>query len=122
MGFATVERLRESEHGPATPVIFLSAHEKETRRSLRAYDIGAVDSLTEPFDQAVLRAKVKVFVELYLARRLAREQAALAQTRERVMRLHERADSHGLVLEAVTAAQGAVRGRQILMARELDLS
>jgi PAS domain S-box-containing protein len=84
-GFATVERIRESEHGRSTPVIFLSAHEKDRDGILRAYDLGAVDYLTKPFEHAMLRSKVRVFADLYLARRRAREQAERAEGRERAL-------------------------------------
>lgn len=75
-GFETVERIRENEHGRSTPIIFLSAHEKDQLRISRAYDLGAIDYLSKPFDHGVLRAKVRAFVELYLARRRAGERAA----------------------------------------------
>ncbi|HEU4409895.1 MAG TPA: response regulator [Polyangiaceae bacterium] len=84
-GFATAERLRQTERGRATPLIFLSAHDKDKPGILRAYDLGAVDYVTKPFEHALLRAKVQAFVDLYFARRRAREQAERAEARERAL-------------------------------------
>src|SRR5258708_10283330 len=42
-----------------------------------SYAAGAVDYIAKPFDPWVLRAKVSVFVDLYLKNRQLREQAAL---------------------------------------------
>jgi len=45
--------------------------------AFRSYSAGAVDYIAKPFDPWVLRAKVSVFVDLYLKNRQLREQAAL---------------------------------------------
>jgi PAS domain S-box-containing protein len=50
------------------PIIFLTAVERDRRRVTAAYESGAVDYLTKPFDPDVLRAKVRAFVELHQKR------------------------------------------------------
>jgi GAF domain-containing protein/two-component sensor histidine kinase len=76
----------------ATPVIFLTAAEQATEEQRRAYDRGAVDFLSKPLDTRMLRAKVRVFVELHEKQRelerLARTHASdRLLARERAQRL-----------------------------------
>ena len=77
-GFEVARRIRESDRGPTTPVIFLTAFDVEADEVRRAYASGAVDFVVKPFDPDVLRSKVAVFVELFRASR-----AAAAAARER---------------------------------------
>ena len=77
-GFEVARRIRESDRGPATPIIFLTAFDVEADEVRRAYASGAVDFVVKPFDPDVLRSKVAVFVELFRASR-----AAAAAARER---------------------------------------
>ncbi len=65
-GFETAEILRQRETRPArTPIIFLTAGSAEEDRVARAYSLGAVDFIAKPIVPEILRAKVKVFVELF---------------------------------------------------------
>ena len=70
-GFEVARRIRESDRGPATPIIFLTAFDVEPEEVRRAYASGAVDFVVKPFDPDVLRSKVAVFVELFRASRAA---------------------------------------------------
>lgn len=91
-GFEVAHRIRESEHGPTTPIIFLTAFDLGTHEVRRAYASGAVDFLVKPFDPEVLRSKVAVFVELF---RKSREAAAAARERAEAATReaeHQRAD------------------------------
>ena len=65
-GFQTAERIRKMASGRTVPIVFMTAGEKNF--AAQAYASGAVDFLTKPFDPLVLRSKVSVFVELFLAR------------------------------------------------------
>jgi two-component system sensor histidine kinase/response regulator len=59
------------------PIIFLTAMHDSEASILRGYGSGAVDFLLKPLNPHVLRAKVRVFLELYNSRRkLAAEVAA----------------------------------------------
>jgi len=64
-GFEVARRIREEHAGRPTPIIFLTAFDVDPRLLRRAYASGAVDFVTKPFDEDILRAKVAVFVELY---------------------------------------------------------
>jgi PAS domain S-box-containing protein len=83
-GFRTVQLIKERERSRVTPVIFLTAINKEAAHVARGYDTGAVDYLFKPFDADILRAKVAVFLELHLAKeRLLQQEIALRKA-ERV--------------------------------------
>ena len=77
-GFRTVQLIKERERSRVTPVIFLTAINKEAAHVSRGYGTGAVDYLFKPFDADILRAKVGVFLELHLAKeRLVRQEIEL---------------------------------------------
>ena len=64
-GFETAELLRDRESSRSTPIIFLTAHDREHARAFRGYALGAVDYMSKPYDPEILRAKVSIFVELF---------------------------------------------------------
>ncbi len=76
-GFETASHIKRRERTRDIPIIFLTAINREPQHAFRGYSAGAVDYLAKPFDPWVLRAKVAVFVELYLTNRQLREQAEL---------------------------------------------
>ena len=73
-GFETAERIRSLDRSRHTPVIFLTAQDVDRPVVERAYALGAVDFLVKPLVPVVLRAKVKGFVDLYLATERVRRQ------------------------------------------------
>ncbi len=76
-GFDTAKLIRERSKTSSVPIIFLTAMTTNEQFVLRAYERGAVDYLIKPFDPDILRAKVSVFVELYLMRERVKQLAAL---------------------------------------------
>jgi response regulator RpfG family c-di-GMP phosphodiesterase len=76
-GFETASHIKRRERTRDIPIIFLTAISREPQHAFRGYSAGAVDYLAKPFDPWVLRAKVAVFVELYLKNRQLREQAEM---------------------------------------------
>jgi CheY-like chemotaxis protein len=76
-GFETAAHIKRRAKTRDVPIIFLTALNTEPDYALRSYSAGAVDYIAKPFDPWVLRAKVSVFVELYLKNRQLSEQAAL---------------------------------------------
>ncbi len=76
-GFETASHIKRRERTRDIPIIFLTAINREPQHAFRGYSAGAVDYLAKPFDPWVLRAKVAVFVELYLTNRQLREQTEL---------------------------------------------
>jgi two-component system, sensor histidine kinase and response regulator len=93
-GFETARLIKQRERTRHIPLVFLTAISGEPEHHLRGYEVGAVDYVYKPFAPEILRAKVRVFVELWqrgatierqraeLERRLAdldRANAALAR-------------------------------------------
>ncbi|MDX8456550.1 response regulator [Mesorhizobium sp. VK9D] len=83
-GYETADLIRQREQSKRTPLIFLTAINKEDAHMLRGYDAGAVDYVFKPFDPVMLRSKVAVFVELHektreIQRNAVAEQALLAK-------------------------------------------
>jgi CheY-like chemotaxis protein len=76
-GFETASHIKRRERTRDIPIIFLTAINREPQHAFRGYSAGAVDYLAKPFDPWVLRAKVAVFVELYLKNRQLRDQAEM---------------------------------------------
>ncbi|OIJ64574.1 response regulator [Streptomyces mangrovisoli] len=76
-GFETAAHIKRRERTRDIPIIFLTAINHGPHHTFRGYAAGAVDYVSKPFDPWVLRAKVSVFVELYMKNVQLREQAAL---------------------------------------------
>ena len=72
-GFETAAAIRRRHKTRYVPIIFITG-EDTPERSLKAYSSGAVDYIVKPFDPAVLRSKLSVFMDLH---RLRRHAAAL---------------------------------------------
>lgn len=73
-GFETAALIRQRKKSSHTPIIFLTAFTDEIRMA-QGYASGAVDYLPTPVVPEVLKAKVKVFIELSQMRRQAALQA-----------------------------------------------
>ena len=67
-GFETATQLKRHAKSRDVPIIFLTAATMQPEEAFRGYAAGAVDYLAKPFDPWVLKAKVSVFVDLYLKR------------------------------------------------------
>ena len=64
-GFETAALIKRRERTRHVPIIFVTAISKDTEHVFRGYSEGAVDYLLKPYDPAVLRSKVAVFVDLH---------------------------------------------------------
>jgi PAS domain S-box-containing protein len=64
-GFQLASMIREHPRFRKTAIIFISAIHLTDDDLVRGYEMGAVDYVPVPVVPAVLRAKVRVFVELY---------------------------------------------------------
>jgi signal transduction histidine kinase/DNA-binding response OmpR family regulator len=85
-GMETAALIRGRKRSAHTPIIFLTAFADEVRAA-EGYAQGAVDYITTPVVPAILRAKVRVFCDLYRmtqqVRRQAEERIALAEERSK---------------------------------------
>jgi len=82
-GLETAALIRGRKKSAHTPIILVTADYGDELRMTKAYSLGAVDYIASPVVPEILRAKVKVFVELYLlaeqAKRQAQERIALVE-------------------------------------------
>ena len=95
-GFQLAEMIREHPRFKKTAIIFVSAVQMADADRLRGYHLGAVDYVPVPVVPELLRAKVRVFAELYrktqqleklneeLERRVEERTAELAVSSERL--------------------------------------
>src|ERR1700754_4503601 len=90
-GFQLAAMIREHPRFQKTAMIFISAIDLTDMGRLRGYEMGAVDYVPVPVIPEVLRAKVKIFVELYRkTRQLERMNAELEKrVRARTSELEE---------------------------------
>jgi len=77
-GFETAAQIKARARTKDVPIIFLTAVDTEEHNAYRGYAAGGADYITKPFDPWVLRAKVQVFVDQWVAgRRLATQASFL---------------------------------------------
>lgn len=65
-GFETAEALRKIPNSEFTPIIFVTAIHRSNEYEELGYNAGAVDYLFKPINVSNLRAKVSIFVKLFL--------------------------------------------------------
>ncbi len=64
-GFETATLIRSRPRSEHTPIIFVTAEANSEAERVRGYIHGAVDFICSPITPEILRAKVRVFVNLY---------------------------------------------------------
>src|ERR1700746_416884 len=101
-GFQLAAKIREHPRFQRTAIIFISAIHLTDVDRLRAYEMGAVDYVPVPVIPEVLRAKVRIFAELYrktrqleqlnteLERRVAERTAELEASTSRLLHSEQR--------------------------------
>ena len=102
-GFETAAQIKRDARTRDVPIIFLTAAVTRPEQPFLGYAAGGVDFLAKPFDPGVLKAKVSVFVDLYLKASQLRDQAELLGGKPLADQLSGR-------LEAVEDAAAALGG------------
>ncbi|MFJ2708855.1 two-component system response regulator [Streptomyces sp. NPDC087428] len=69
-GYETAAHIKRRPRNRDVPIIFLTAMGIDPEHTARGYAAGAVDYISKPFDPWALRAKVAVFTEIHLERRI----------------------------------------------------
>ncbi len=78
-GYETAALIRSRKRTADTPIVFLTAIFRDEAHIFQAYSAGAVDVVFKPVDPFILKAKTKVFVDLYLKSQEASRQVAYKQ-------------------------------------------
>ncbi len=111
-GFETAELIKAREKTRFTPIIFLTAISKEEEYVFKGYSVGAVDYMFKPFQPAILRSKVQVFVDLYLQQKRIAEQEQRMRELERqeleLQHMNELLQSEARFREIVASAMDAI--------------
>ena len=80
-GFEVATLMRDNDNTKHIPIIFVTAISKDEAYVFRGYETGAVDYLFKPLSPDILKAKVRVFLEMYRQKReleIARRAAEVA--------------------------------------------
>ncbi|MGH7747590.1 MAG: response regulator, partial [Candidatus Dormibacteria bacterium] len=107
-GFETAELIRQRERSERTPIIFVTAYSAAEANLERGYRLGAVDFIFAPVVPEILRAKVSVFVDLWIKTEEVRLQT------ERVRTLERRELSRRLELSELGRLQAEARFASVL--------
>ncbi len=109
-GYETAALVREREQSRDTPIIFLTAINKEDAHLLKGYDTGAVDFVFKPVEPRIVRSKVSVFVRLFETaaeiRRTSAEQKRL---------LEEKLEAQQQSLAALEALRQAEERQELIL-------
>jgi signal transduction histidine kinase len=130
-GLQTAELIKQREQTRHVPIIFITALSREAAYVFKGYAHGAVDYLLKPIDPEIVRAKVRVFCDLWVRGERIRRQAAQSEMKDvflasvahemrtplaaakaqAQLALHQLSDN-----ESDTASAGALR----VIARQID--
>jgi CheY-like chemotaxis protein len=102
-GFDTAARIKRRTRTKDVPIIFLTAFGEDPSSSYRGYVAGGADYISKPFDPWILRAKVQVFVDLWVAGRLQAAQVAMLRDRT-----GDREEALGVLRRRFADLEGAV--------------
>jgi signal transduction histidine kinase/DNA-binding response OmpR family regulator len=118
-GLELAEMIRRRRRSAQTPIIFLTAFDDEVKVA-EGYAHGAVDFILTPAVPEILRAKVKVFVDLYRmnqqVRRQAEERVALFEERARRAAAEEANRRLAFLAEASRVLAGSLDPQSIARA------
>ena len=81
-GLQTAELIKQREQTRHVPIIFITALSREAAYVFKGYAHGAVDYLLKPIDPEIVRAKVRVFCDLWVRGESIRHQAAQSEMKD----------------------------------------
>lgn len=99
-GYETAELIRQRDESKHTPIIFVTATNNDESAVHQGYALGAVDYIFKPIVPDVLKAKVNVFVDLFMLRLAERQRLEEARNRDR-----EQYERELAMIERVSAAR-----------------
>ncbi|HYD17726.1 MAG TPA: response regulator [Patescibacteria group bacterium] len=108
-GFETATLIRSRKKSARTPIIFLTAFSDDIHAA-QGYASGAVDFLLTPVMPEVLKAKVRVFIELHQMRQQAERQAEDSARRRAAEESERRKDAFlGMLAHELRNPLGPIR-------------
>jgi signal transduction histidine kinase len=81
-GLQTAELIKKREQTQYIPIIFITALSREAAWVFKGYAHGAVDYLLKPIDPEIVRAKVRVFCDLFVRGERIRKQALESEVKD----------------------------------------
>ena len=81
-GLQTADLIKQREQTRHIPIIFVTALSRETAYVFKGYAHGAVDYLLKPVDPEILRAKVRVFCDLFVRGEQIRKRALESEVKD----------------------------------------
>jgi signal transduction histidine kinase len=117
-GFELAKLIREHPRYQQTAIIFISAVHLTHLDQLKGYKHGAVDYITAPIIPELLRAKVRVFADLY--RKTAALQREMAE-RQRLEREAQRAQHFALLGRLAAGVSHEIRNPLAALFLHVDL-
>ena len=64
-GYQTAKKIKSLDKGRDIPIIFITATYRDDPHIRLGYDAGAIEFFGKPFDPEILKAKIKIYVDLY---------------------------------------------------------
>ncbi|MCR5876134.1 response regulator [Phenylobacterium sp. J426] len=115
-GYETAALIRSRKRTADTPIVFLTAIFRDEAHIFQAYSAGAVDVVFKPVDPFILKAKTKVFVDLYLRTQEANRQSAYKQwlLDEHARMKHEKAQTERALRRAEMQQQAILKSLPIV--------
>ena len=108
-GYETASLIRSRKRTRHVPILFLTAVFRDESHLFQAYSAGAVDMVFKPVDPFILKAKVSVFVDLYLKQAEVRREAELRhRLQEENLRVLTEKHQAELALRRVQERQEAI--------------
>ncbi|HEX9101444.1 MAG TPA: response regulator, partial [Polyangia bacterium] len=112
-GFQTTELIRQRDRTRDVPIIFVTAIFTDDESAKKAYSLGAIDFLTKPFDDSVLKAKVAALIAHH------RQLDVIERQAEALRRKQRETDRANAAREAAEAANRAKDEFLAMLSHEL---
>jgi signal transduction histidine kinase len=112
-GFKTTELIRQRDRTRHTPIIFVTAIFTDDDSAKKAYALGALDFITKPFDEQIIKAKIAALVEHHRQLDVIERQAEALREKQR------EADRANAAREAAEAANRAKDDFLAMLSHEL---